>query len=70
MANDFDNLFDGVASDVHAAAIDGLAEEIANVARENGMTSTANIEIDASELQGFDVDAIRRRADEMLAADR
>lgn len=55
---------DGFEEELRGQLVESSAQAVADVARENGWTTTENIDITDSE--GLDVAAVRRRADEIL----
>ncbi|MBF4565418.1 hypothetical protein [Plantibacter sp. VKM Ac-2876] len=56
--------FDDVQNMLNNQLVESLAEKIASIARERGLTTTESININAEE--GVDVEAVRKRAEEIL----
>ncbi len=55
---------DGLADDLNNHGLEIMAQQVVKIARENGWSTTENINI--KQEPGLDVEAIRKRAEQIL----
>lgn len=69
MANsDFGKAFDNLANQIGDEMHEAVAQQLADIARENGLTSADNIQLNVEGNDGtIDEARVRRRANEILA---